>query len=228
MRTSGVLTCQGKRFVFDTGPDFRMQMLNNRVDVLDGVIFTHKHKDHTAGLDDVRAYNFLLRRDMDIYANADTLQHLKREYYYIFEQPDYPGLPQLKLHHIENEPFQASGVTFTPVPVMHRKLEVWGYRVGDFAYITDANLIPPSSQEKLKNLDVLILNALRLSPHPSHFSLQEALHMVEHLNPRRAYFTHISHFMGTHEEASLRLPANVALAYDGLEVVMEDTAQLEG
>jgi len=217
-----VLEVNGKFFVFDTGPDFRRQMLLNGIDVLDAVIFTHKHKDHTAGLDDVRAYNFLLRRDMDIYANAATIEHLKREYYYIFETTDYPGLPRLKFHEIQAEPFSIGGVEFTPIPVMHKNLEVWGYRVKDFAYVTDANFIPDASMQKLQNLEVLVLNALRRSQHPSHFSLEEAIGIVEELRPRRAYFTHLSHLMGTHAATSELLPAGVHLAHDGLELELGD------
>jgi len=220
LRSSGILQVNGTTFVFDTGPDFRQQMLTHQVSVLDAVIYTHQHKDHTAGLDDVRAYNFRLRKKMQIYANDLTLNHLRKEYYYIFENSDYPALPQLDLHEIDGHTvFNALGTMITPIPVLHGKLPVLGFRIGDLAYITDASYIPPESMAKLKNLKVLILNALRKEDHRSHFTLPEAIKVVESLAPQKAYLTHISHFMGKHADVEASdLPANVALAYDGLEI----------
>lgn len=214
LRTSGLLEVNGKTFVFDTGPDFRTQMLRSNVKVLDAVIYTHQHKDHTAGLDDVRAYNFLLRRHMPIYANAATITHLKREYYYIFEANNYPALPRLQLEEITDQPFTACGVDFLPIPVMHKDLPVWGYRIGDFAYVTDTNFISESSIAKLQNLDILVLDALRIKSHPSHFSLSEAIEVTKKLKPKKTYFTHISHLMGKYAEVNETLPDNIELAYD--------------
>lgn len=218
LRTSGLVQVNDKTFVFDTGPDFRTQMLRNKVKVLDAVIFTHQHKDHTAGLDDVRAYNFLLRRHMPIYANAATITHLKREYYYIFEANDYPALPRLQLEEINDQPFSVCDVNIVPIPVMHKNLPVWGYRIGDFAYVTDTNFIPEESMEKLQGLEVLVLDALRPQSHPSHFSLDEAIEVALKLQAKHTYFTHISHLMGKHEDVNKNLPANIELGYDGLVV----------
>lgn len=221
LRTSGILASNGTTISFDAGPDFRQQMLNNKVRSLDAIVFTHQHKDHTGGLDDVRAYNFFLRRKMKIYANEQTHEHLRKEYYYIFENKDYPALPQLDLYNVyEYLPFEIDQLHLHPIPVMHDKMIVYGYRIQDFAYITDASFIPEASMDCLQQLDVLVINALRHETHPSHFTLHQALLVVEQLKPKRAYFTHISHLMGKHEIISPTLPANVYLAYDGLEIEM--------
>ena len=217
LRTAGLLQSDTTTLVFDTGPDFRQQMLRQQVDVLDAVVFTHPHKDHLAGMDDVRAYNFFLKRPMNIFANALTIERLKVEFHYIFEG-DYPGVPRVVLHEITNDDFDACGINLTPIPVMHKNMPVLGFRTGKFAYVTDANYISPTSIEKLQNLEILVLNALRLQPHYSHFNLDEAIEMVERLAPQKAYFTHISHQMGTHEKVNAYLPRHIELAYDGLEL----------
>ncbi|MEM6764038.1 MAG: MBL fold metallo-hydrolase [Bacteroidota bacterium] len=223
LRTSGVLSSGDTTLVFDTGPDFRQQMLANRVQEVHAIVFTHKHKDHTAGLDDVRAFNYHLRRPMKIYANQDTITHLHKEYYYIFENQDYPGIPKLLLEEIFSDcSFQVGDINLLPIPVMHGGLEVLGFRVRDFAYVTDAKLIPPSSMKLLEGLDALVLNALRIKPHHSHLTLSEALEVIAQLSPRRAYLTHISHLLGKHEEIARQLPDNVFLAYDGLQLSWED------
>ncbi len=218
LRTSGILQVDGLNIVFDTGPDFRQQMLTHHIHVLDGIVYTHQHKDHTAGLDDIRAYNFRLKRKMKIFANDLTINHLRKEYYYIFENSDYPALPQLDIHHIDGHtPFEIGNTTFTPIPVLHGKLPVLGFRVGNFAYITDASYIPPSSMNMLRELDVLILNALRKQDHRSHFTLPGAIEIVNTLQPRHAYFTHISHVMGKHQQVEEEdIPEGMHLAYDGL------------
>ena len=220
LRTSGILIGDNTTLVFDTGPDFRQQMLRHQIKVLDAVVFTHQHKDHTAGLDDVRAYNFLLRRKMPIYADKLTQIHLHKEYYYIFEQSDYPALPQLEICPIDpHTAFQVGEFELIPIQIMHGRLPILGYRIGNFAYITDASYIPESSIQQLQGLDVLVLNALRKKEHRSHFTLGQAIEMAKCLKPRVAYFTHISHFMGRHKEVeSEDLPTDMYLAYDGLEI----------
>ena len=217
LRSSGVLQSEHTSLVFDTGPDFRIQMLNNKIKKLDAVVYTHKHKDHTAGMDDIRAFNYKYRKKMQIYANRATYEHIKKEYYYIFDENDYPALPQLDFMEINSEDdFVVGDIPLTPIPVMHHKLEVLGFRTGGFAYITDANFISDTSKKRLQNLEILVLNALRIQPHRSHFNLEEALAMVEELKPTKAYFTHISHFLGRYETIAPQLPTHVQLAYDGL------------
>lgn len=216
LRSSGILQSDHTTLVFDTGPDFRQQMLRESVRVLDGVVFTHQHKDHVAGMDDVRAYNFLLKRDMPIFANKATLDHLHKEYYYIFENAEYPGIPRLEVNEIDEEPFLVGDIKLTPIPVMHGELPVLGFRANDFAYVTDANFISPKSKSLLQNLDILVLNALRIKLHHSHFNLEQAIEMVEELAPKQAYFTHISHLLGKHEPTNKILPESVHLAWDGL------------
>jgi phosphoribosyl 1,2-cyclic phosphate phosphodiesterase len=202
--------------VIDTGPDFRQQMLREGTRRLDAVLFTHHHKDHIAGLDDVRAFNFSQGRPMEIYGSAATLQALRHEFSYAFAEEKYPGVPNLLLNELIHEPFELAGRPIIPIPVMHHRMPVLGFRFGDFAYITDANFIPDSSMKLLEGLDVLVLNALRKEPHISHFTLQQALDLVKVLQPKQAYFTHISHLLGQHEEIETSLPGGVALAYDGL------------
>ncbi len=222
LRTSGLLTDRNTTIVFDTGPDFRQQMLRQKVKVLDAVVFTHPHKDHTAGLDDVRAYNFLLKKEMEVYANSLTIDSLKREFPYIFSEEKYPGVPEIKVKEIyPYHQFKIGEIELLPIEVMHHKMRVLGFRIGDFAYITDANFIPDNSMSHLYGLDTLVLNALRIQKHLSHFNLEEAIAVVEVLKPKRAYFTHISHLMGTHQEVTLRLPANVRIATDGLTIEVQ-------
>lgn len=218
LRTSGVLQSDTTTLVFDTGPDFRQQMLRHEIKVLDAVVFTHQHKDHVAGLDDVRAYNYLLDRKMDIYANQLTLDHLKKEFYYIFADLKYPGIPQIETHLIDMEPFKVGDIELLPIPVLHYKLPVLGFRVQNFAYVTDANFISPESMALLEGVEILVLNALRKNKHLSHFTLDEAVAVSRELGVKQAYFTHLSHLMGTHAAVSRELPDWVSLAYDGLEI----------
>lgn len=220
LRTSIMLEVEGKVFVIDSGPDFRQQMLRENVKRLDGVIFTHEHKDHIAGLDDVKAFNFILKKEIDVYASSNVLIALKREYHYIFNNSTYPGIPRIKVHNLSNKPFLASGVGFVPIEVMHYKLPVFGFRIGDFTYITDANYISELEKEKIKGSKVLVLNALRKEKHVSHFSLDEAISLMKELRPSKGYLLHISHQLGMHSEISKSLPENIELAYDGLKITI--------
>ncbi len=218
LRTSGVLRSEETTLCFDAGPDFRQQMLREDIKVLDAVVFTHQHKDHTAGLDDVRAYNFRLKRDMPVYGTAAVLEHLKREYYYIFEQSDYPGVPKLDLREIDAEPFMVGDMELLPIPLMHGPMPVFGYRIGDFAYITDANYISDASRERLDGVRYLTLNALRKAKHHSHFNLEEAIQLAREIGAEQTYFLHVSHLMGKHADVSKELPSGIQFAYDGLRI----------
>jgi phosphoribosyl 1,2-cyclic phosphate phosphodiesterase len=203
------------RIVVDTGPDFRYQMLRQQVKSLDAVIFTHSHKDHLAGLDDIRAFNYFSGRSIDIYADSLTEQAVRREFYYAFSDTKYPGLPELRMHTIDQEPFMVGDIPVTPIPVWHLRMPVMGFRFGKFTYITDANRIEPESKEKIRGSEVLVLNALRKEKHISHFSLGEAIEVVQELEVPRACFTHISHQLGKHAEVEPELPAGMHLAFDG-------------
>lgn len=219
LRTSILVEVEGQTFVIDTGPDFRQQMLREQVTQLDAVIFTHAHRDHTAGLDDVRAFNFLHQREMPVYGTQAVLDQLKIEYAYAFAPKYYPGIPRLSLSEINGEAFDVNGVTFTPLPVLHLHMPVLGFRIQNFSYITDAKFIPPETIDKLKGTEVLVLNALQREQHISHLNLAEALEMVKTIDPQHTYFTHISHKLGLHADVDEELPDNVTLAFDGLQVV---------
>jgi phosphoribosyl 1,2-cyclic phosphate phosphodiesterase len=220
LRTSIHLDVDGTSLVIDTGPDFRQQMLRERVARLDAIFFTHGHKDHTAGLDDVRAYNFMQGHDMPVYGDVHTLAQLKREFSYAFEPVRYPGIPQLNLIEINEAPFTVNGITITPLPVKHLQLPVLGFRIGDFSYITDANFIPDETLAKLKGTKVLVLNALQKDKHVSHFTLAEALVMAQRIGAEKTYFTHMSHKIGLHKDVDAELPNTISLAYDGLGVTL--------
>ncbi|MBL4755131.1 MAG: MBL fold metallo-hydrolase [Flavobacteriales bacterium] len=218
LRTSVMLEVDNKVFVFDSGPDFRQQMLREKVERLDALIFTHEHKDHVAGLDDVRAFNYVLKRNIDVYVTDNVEVALRREFHYIFSDIKYPGIPKINIHKIKNEPFKIDGVNFIPIQVMHYKLPVLGFRVGDFTYITDASEISEKEKKKIIGSKVLVLNALRKEKHISHFTLDEAIALMKELAPEKGYLIHISHQLGTHEEVSKTLPDFIELAYDGLQV----------
>ena len=217
-RTSIMIELKGFTFVVDCGPDFRIQMLRENVMNLDAVIFTHEHRDHIAGLDDVRAFNYVLNKKIDIYGTPPVLEAIRVEFPYIFSESRYFGAPQLAIHPIDEKPFFIRGIEFIPIQVMHEKLPVTGFRIGDFTYITDASYIPDEELEKVKGSRVIVLNALRNSRHVSHYSVSEAVEILKKLEPEAAYLTHLSHFVGLHEEVNCRLPDFIQLAYDGLVV----------
>jgi len=218
LRTSILIEEAGKIFVIDTSPDFRQQMLSENIKRIDAVLYTHEHRDHIAGLDDIRAYNFVQQKPMDVYAERRVAGALKYEFPYIFSENRYPGAPEIKLHIIENQEFFIDEIKIIPIRVMHYKLPVLGFRIGDFAYITDANFIPEEEKEKLYGVKYLVINALRKEKHVSHFSLFESLEIIKELSPRKAFLTHISHQMGLHEKLEKELPSGVFVASDGLKI----------
>ena len=226
LRTSALLHIDGPtlpstNILFDIGPDFRQQMLRHKVDHLDAILITHAHRDHVGGLDDIRSFNYVQHRKMDIFLNREARTAIERDYHYIFEHHQYPGLPEAELHevdttfHIPNLP-----IPVEPIHAMHKDLPVLGFRIGGLAYITDANHIPQQELDKLKGLDVLVINALRQQHHFSHYSLPEALDIIQQVAPKNAYLTHISHEMGRYSVVSSTLPHNVQLAYDNLEITL--------
>lgn len=216
LRTSLLFQNEGVTLLFDAGPDFRQQMLREKVSRLDAIILTHEHKDHIAGLDDVRAFNYKSQSAIDIYSEARVQKAVREEYSYVFSEIQYPGIPKMKLLDIPEHGFSVKGIEILPVRVFHYHLPVYGFRINDFAYITDANYIPEESKEKLFGVKYLVINALRKEKHISHFSLREALDIIREVSPKKAFITHISHQMGYHSEVSKELPQGTMLAYDGL------------
>ena len=217
-RNSVLISDGGKNVVIDTGPDFRSQMLDNQVMHLNGVVFTHEHKDHIAGLDDIRSFNFKQQEDMNVYATDRVQEALQREYNYIFSAYKYPGIPQVKLHDVNDDPFEVAGMQFIPIEVMHYKLPVKAYRMNNFTYITDAKTISEDEKEKIKGSKVIVVNALRKEEHISHFNLEQALAFIEEMAPEKAYLSHISHLMGKHADVESELPDHVRIAHDGLTI----------
>jgi phosphoribosyl 1,2-cyclic phosphate phosphodiesterase len=206
--------------VVDTTPDFRYQMLREKVKNVDAILFTHPHKDHVAGLDDVRAFNFFNRKKMEVYANSLTEEALKREFGYAFSDKKYPGLPEINLNTITLEPFSIGDIPITPIQVWHLKMPVFGYRFGKFTYITDANRIDETEKDKIRGSETIVLNALRRQSHVSHFNLGEAIELVQQLKIPNSYFTHISHQLGLHQQIETELPDGICLAYDGLKLTV--------
>jgi len=219
LRSSIMVQSANTSFVVDTTPDFRYQMLREKVSHLDAVLFTHPHKDHIAGLDDVRAFNFFQEQPMHIYANQMTIDALIREFAYAFADKKYPGVPNLELNSITLDPFSIGDVPVVPIQVWHLKMPVFGFRFGKFTYITDANKIDPLEKEKIKGSEVLVVNALRKEKHISHYTLEEAINLVQELQVPKAYFTHISHQLGRHEQIEKTLPEGIHLGYDGLQII---------
>jgi phosphoribosyl 1,2-cyclic phosphate phosphodiesterase len=218
LRSSILVESSTTSFVVDTTPDFRYQMLREQVKKLDAVLYTHPHKDHIAGLDDVKAFTFLSGNPMEIFANELTQESLKREFYYIFTDKKYPGIPEVNLNTIDLSPFLIGDIPVIPILVWHLHMPVLGFRFGDFTYITDANRMEEAEKEKIKGSKTLVLNALRHKKHLSHFTLDEATALVQELNVSQAYFTHISHQLGKHQEINKELPTGIELAYDGMQL----------
>lgn len=218
---SSILVENGKtRFVIDTGPDFRQQCLREKVKKLDAVLFTHEHKDHIAGMDDVRAFNFINKMVMPVYATSNVQKALQREFAYVFSDEKYPGIPEIKVVNFDKEDFEIGNMLIKPINVLHYRMPVKAFRIHDFAYVTDANYIEASELAKLQNLDVLVLNALRRESHISHFTLNEAVALIDELKPKKAYLTHLSHQMGTHQQLMNELPSYIEPAFDGLQLLV--------
>lgn len=222
LRTSVLIETDETTLLIDAGPDFRQQMLREHVKKLDSIILTHEHKDHIAGLDDVRAFNYKSQDAIDIYSETRVQTALKREYSYVFSEFQYPGIPKMRLISIPEHSFTIKGIPIIPVRIFHYRLPIYGFRVGNFAYITDANYIPEESKEKLFGVKYLVINALRKEKHMSHFSLREAIDTIREISPKKAYLTHISHQMGLHAEVSKELPPEIMLAHDGLSFVCNE------
>lgn len=222
LRTSLLLETDDTTLLFDAGPDFRQQMLRENVKKLDSIILTHEHKDHISGMDDVRAFNYKSQDAIDIYAEDRVQKAVRKEYSYVFSEYQYPGVPKMRLNLIPEHSFNVKGIQLIPVRVFHYRLPVYGFRAGNFAYITDANYIPEESKEKLFGVKYLVINALRKEKHISHFSLREAIDFIREISPKKAFITHISHQMGFHNEVSKELPPEIMLAYDGLSFLCNE------
>ncbi len=216
LRSSILVQSASTTLIVDTTPDFRYQMLREKIDKLDAVIFTHPHKDHIAGLDDVKAYNYFLKKTMQVYANVMTETELKREFFYIFADKKYPGIPKININIINDKPFYVGDISIEPILVYHYKMPVLGFKFNRFTYITDANRIDEAEKAKIKSSDTIVLNALRHEKHISHFTLNEAIELADSLEIPNAYFTHISHQLGRHQDIIKTLPSNRMLAWDGL------------
>ncbi len=222
LRTSLLVETRQNTFVIDAGPDFRQQMLNARVMKLDAILLTHEHKDHIAGMDDVRAFNYKSQGAIDIWAEKRVQDAVRHDYSYVFSENHYPGIPKMKLHTIDDYSVNIKGDVVIPLRVFHYRLPILGFRIDDMAYITDANYMSEETKEKLIGVRYLVINALRKEKHISHYSLGEAVELIREISPRKAFITHIGHQMGRHEEVNRELPVNVTLAWDGLEVTCEE------
>jgi len=222
LRSSIFIETETANIVIDTGADFRQQMLREKVRKLDAVLFTHEHKDHTAGLDDIRAFNFLQQKDMPLYGTQKVLNQIKGEFAYIFAEKRYPGIPRVELHEISKEKsFCIEQTKITPIEVFHYRLPVLGFRIGNFTYITDANYIASEEMAKIYGSKTLVINALQREKHISHYNLEEAIAVAQQIGAEKTYFTHISHKMGLHDEVSQELPAGIEIAYDGLSLCID-------
>jgi len=219
LRTALLITLNSVNIVFDCGPDFRQQMLNSKCVHLDAILFTHEHADHTAGLDDIRPFNFK-RGPMPIFGEQRVIENLKERFGYVFETENrYPGAPAVQTNLIfENKPFKVNDIEILPIRALHGWLEIFGFRISDFVYLTDVKSMDQNEINKIYNVNIMVINALRITPHETHFNLEEALDFIKKTNPKKAYITHISHLLGFHDEVQAKLPENVFLAYDNLEI----------
>ena len=222
LRTSILIEKDETTLVIDAGPDFRQQMLREEVKHLDAIILTHEHKDHIAGMDDVRAFNYKSQDAIDIFAEERVQKAVRKEFSYVFAEYRYPGVPKMRLNTITDEAFSVRNISITPLRVFHYRLPVYGFRIGNLAYITDANYIPEETKEKIIGVKYLVINALRKEKHISHFSLREAIDFIRQISPRKAFITHISHQMGCHKDLELELPPGIVLAEDGLRFPCDD------
>ncbi len=222
LRTSAHVEVNGVSIVLDTGPDFRMQMLRNGIARLDALLYTHAHRDHTAGLDDIRPFCFMKQQPIPLYATERVLMQIRSDFAYVFAENKYPGAPEITTHLIDGTPFLVQGQPVVPLEALHGKLPVLGFRIGNFSYLTDASFLPEATFAKLEGTEVLVLNALRHAPHPSHFTLSQALQVAERVGAKATYFTHLSHYIGRHETVQPTLPEGVFLAYDGLRVSLAE------
>lgn len=218
LRSSILIESETTKVIIDAGPDFRQQLLRKNLKSLDAVVFTHEHKDHIAGLDEVKAFNYFNNMKMPVYATERVQTALKREFAYIFSEEKYPGIPEIDLHTITDEPICINDIKLLPIDLIHYKMPVKGYRIRNFTYITDANYISETEIEKIRGSEIIVINALRKEPHLSHFTFSEAINLMKELKPKKAYFTHISHQLGLHQDVSLELPDFIELAYDGLHI----------
>ena len=221
LRVSVLIETADKTIVIDSGPDFRYQMLRANVQDLDAILYTHEHKDHVAGLDDIRPFNYLLKKNIDVYATERVQHSLRKEFSYIFAEVKYPGLPQIEMHSISDEGFAIGSTPIIPLNIMHYKLPILGFRIGDFTYITDAKTVPEDTVEKIRGTKILVINALQKEHHISHFTLDEAVEFARKIGAEATYFTHMSHNLGLHEDVEKELPKNIKLAYDGLTLFCE-------
>ena len=220
LRTSIMIERGDTVVVIDSGPDFRQQMLREKVKKLDGLVFTHEHKDHIAGMDDIRAFNFINKKPVDVYCTKQVETALRREFFYAFEN-DYPGVPELNIYNFNDETFTIGDITLLPIKVFHAQLEIRGFRIGDFTFITDANFISEKEKKKIEGSKVMVINALRRNSHPTHFNLDQALFLLDELKIEQGYLIHLSHQMGKHELVSSELPAQRFVAYDGLQIIID-------
>lgn len=218
LRTSAMVEVNGIVIIIDCGPDFRYQMIKANVNDIHALLFTHEHRDHIAGIDDIRAFNYVLNKRVDVFATEHVMGSIKTQFPYIFNSKGYLGAPKINIHTIENDPFFIHDIEVIPIEVMHAQLPVKGFRIGDMTYITDASQISDAELEKAKGSEILVLNALRNSKHISHFSLDQAVEIAKKADAKHVYFTHMSHFIGLHDNVNERLPENMELAYDGLVV----------
>ncbi len=220
LRSSVMIEVDDQNFVIDTGPDFRQQMLREQVARIDAVLFTHHHKDHVAGMDDIRAFNHKWKKDMQIYCTDITAKALRNEFPYVFSNNNYPGVPKVSINTITNKPFKIKDTFIMPIQAKHYLMPIFGFRIKDFVYLTDVSFISEKEKEKMKDADLIILDALRKKEHISHFNLNQALALLDELKPKKALLTHISHYMGLHDDVNKELPANIKLAYDSQQVVL--------